>query len=97
MFYIFYDRLKEMADIFAEKNEKILKKLQEIMKSNKNFIKKEIIVQNKFLEYNDDIDNLIINLDKNILENFDKNLLEKDEMLTGIIKLIVLIIKLLIY
>jgi hypothetical protein len=73
--YIFYDRLQEMADIFAEKNEKIIKRYQEIMKTNENFIKKELIVQDKFLEYNDDIDNLI--------KNLDNNLLEKDEIITG--------------
>ena len=36
------------------------------MNSNKNKIKSEILVQDKFLEYNDNIDNIIRNLDKNV-------------------------------
>jgi len=71
-FYIFYDRLQEMANIFADKNQKLMKKYNEIITYNENKIKKEILVQDKFLEYNDNIDNLIKNLDKNILnaDNF---------------------------
>lgn len=65
--YVFYDRLQEMSNIFIAKSESIQKKYKEIVNSNKNKIKSEILVQDKFLEYNDNIDNIIRNLDKNIM------------------------------
>ena len=37
------------------------------MNSNKNKIKSEILVQDKFLEYNDNMDDIIRGLDKNIM------------------------------
>jgi hypothetical protein len=71
-FNVFIEKMQEMSNIFTNKTELLKNKYQEIINSNKNTIKSEIIVQDKFLEYNDNIDNIVKNLDKNIknAENF---------------------------
>lgn len=73
-FYIFYDRLQEMANIFAEKNKIILDRYKHIKQSNKSRLQSEILIQQKFLEYADDIEILIKDIDKDLLnieENFN--------------------------
>jgi hypothetical protein len=65
--FVFFERLKEMTNIFSNKTDDIKNKYREIMISNKNKLKSEILIQDKFLEYNDNIDNIIQNIDKNII------------------------------
>lgn len=64
LFYIFFDKLNHLANIFSEKSKAITEKYKEIVTLNKAKLKSEILVQDKFLEFNDDIDSIITSLDK---------------------------------
>jgi hypothetical protein len=73
--FVFFDGLKDMANIFSNKTDEIKNKYRDIMNSNKNKLKSEILVQDKFLEYNDNIDN--------ITKKIDKNIINADEFIAG--------------
>ena len=63
LFYIFFERLNKMGNIFSDKIKFITDKYREIVYSNRSKSKSEILVQEKFLEYNDYLDNIIFSID----------------------------------
>jgi len=71
LFYIFYEKLNNLINIFDEKNNYLINKYFEITNTKKANTESEIVLQDRFLEYNDNIDNIISSI-----ENKNANLNE---------------------
>lgn len=72
LYHIFFDRLSKLSDNFHNKSKFITDRYVEIVNENKAKIESEILVQDKFLEFNNSVDSIVhsIKSGKNILLNF---------------------------
>jgi len=63
LFYIFYEKLIHLSKVFDKKSKSLTQKYKEMTFFNKIELKSELYLQDWFLEYNENIDNIIYSLD----------------------------------
>jgi len=76
LYYLFFDKLSVLSNIFNNKTKFITNKYKQVVNENKAKLESEILVQDKFLEYNNNIDSLIHSMEnKKGKQIFAKNLI----------------------
>lgn len=59
LYHIFFDRLSQLSDNFHKRTKNITDRYIKIINENKAKIESEILVQDKFLEFNNSIDSIV--------------------------------------
>jgi len=67
--YIFFNKLLDLSNAFQAKSDFFINKYKEINKLDKVLLKSEIVLQDKFLEYNYNIDKIIYSIDNQFAKN----------------------------
>lgn len=63
LFYIFFEKLLHLTKEFDKNSKSITQKYKEVTFLKKVALKTELYLQDSFLEYNENIDNIIYSLD----------------------------------
>jgi len=63
LFYIFFEKLTHITNVFDSKSKSVTERYKEITFFNKLALKSELYIQDSFLEYNENIDNIIYAID----------------------------------
>jgi GMP synthase PP-ATPase subunit len=64
LYHTFFDKLSKLSDNFHKKSKFITDAYVKIVNENKAKIESEILVQDKFLEFNNSIDSLVHSINK---------------------------------
>jgi hypothetical protein len=64
LYYIFFDKLNNLSNIFNDKSKHISDRYKQIIYENKAKLESEIFVQDKFLEFNNNIDGITKSIEK---------------------------------
>jgi len=66
LYYIFFDKLSNLSNIFKDKSKYITERYKQVVNENKAKLESEILVQDKFLEFNNNIDSIVHSMDKKL-------------------------------
>lgn len=70
LYHTFFEKLSKLSDDFIKTTKHITDRYVKIVNENKSKIESEILVQDKFLEFNNTIDNLFNSVSKKGIYNY---------------------------